>query len=277
VIALEALQFAFFQKALLAALIVSVACGIIGTFVVVKEVSSVSGGLAHAAFGGVGLGYLLGFSPMLGAAAFSVALGVVIGGIYLRYRDSLETLVALIWSLGMALGVLFLALTPGYAADLTSYLFGNILLVSTEFLWWGVVLDLIVVGAVALLYKEFQAVSFDEEHSRVLGVPVAPVFLLMMVLIALVVVVLIRIVGMILTIALLTVPAMIAHHWMRSLRSMMVMSSVFSGVSCVVGLLLSYEVGERWDTTVPPGPLVILVVIASYILSLTLRGLKSRA
>jgi zinc transport system permease protein len=149
VIALEALQFAFFQKALLAALIVSVACGIIGTFVVVKEVSSVSGGLAHAAFGGVGLGYLLGFSPMLGAAAFSVALGVVIGGIYLRYRDSLETLVALIWSLGMALGVLFLALTPGYAADLTSYLFGNILLVSTEFLWWGVVLDLIVVGAVA--------------------------------------------------------------------------------------------------------------------------------
>ena len=150
---LEALEYPFFRRALAAGLLASLACGIVGTFVVVKRISSISGSLSHTAFGGVGLGYLLGFNPIIGAAVFGVASSVGIGFAYRRMRSSLDTLLAMIWSIGMALGILFIALTPGYAPDLMSYLFGSILFVPSEFLVIAALLDLIILVVVSCFTK----------------------------------------------------------------------------------------------------------------------------
>jgi zinc transport system permease protein len=177
---IEALSLPFFQRVLAAGLLASVACGVIGTYVVAKRITGITGGLAHAAFGGVGLGYLLGFNPMLGAGGFGLVSAIVIGMAYRRMRSSLDTLISTVWAVGMALGILFVALAPGYAPDLTSYLFGSLLFVPWDYVWLVAALDVVIVGTVAALYKEFRAVVFDEEFAEVLGVPVEPLFLLLL-------------------------------------------------------------------------------------------------
>ncbi|MEE8310955.1 MAG: metal ABC transporter permease, partial [Candidatus Binatia bacterium] len=164
---LEALSLPFFQRVLAAGLLASVACGVIGTYVVTKRITSITGGLAHASFGGVGLGYLLGFNPMLGAAGFGLVSGVAIGIAYRHMRSSLDMLISTVWAVGMALGILFVALTPGYAPDLTSYLFGSLLFVPWEYVGLVALLDTVIVATVLLLYKEFKAVVFDEEFAEV--------------------------------------------------------------------------------------------------------------
>jgi zinc transport system permease protein len=267
----DALQFEFFRLSLCACLVMSVACGIIGSLIVVKEVSSISGGLSHAAFGGIGLGYLFGIGPMLGATIFSVILALVLGVLYLSNRESLETLVALVWSFGMALGVLAISLSPGYTADLTAYLFGNILLVSREFLVWAILLDIAVVLFAAVFFKELKAIAFDEEFSRTAGVRVNALFLLLMALIALTVVVLTRIVGMILTIAMLTIPALIARHWSRTLLTMVITAAALSAAVSIGGLFLSVAAADTTGKTIPPGPVIILTAIALYAVSVIAR------
>ena len=273
---LEALSYPFFQRVLLAGLLASVASGVIGTYVVAKRISSISGGLAHAAFGGVGLGYLVGFPPMLGAAGFGLGAGIGIGLVERRFRSGLDTLVSIVWAVGMALGILFVALTPGYAPDLMSYLFGSLLFVPWSYVLVVAAVDVAILAAVLVFHRLIEAVCFDEEFAEVSGVPVEPVFLGLLALVALAIVTLIRVVGIVLAIALLTIPAATARPWVSNLKVMMVLAVALSAASTFGGLFLSYGLSAGLDVSVPPGPMVILLAALFYALSALSYALPRR-
>lgn len=274
---MEALSHPFFARVVVAGLLASLACGVIGSFVVARRISGISGGISHAAFGGVGLGYLLGFDPTLGAAAFGLAAGLAIGLASRRVESGLDTLIAMVWAVGMALGVLFVAFAPGYAPDLTGYLFGSLLLVPWKYVAWIAAVDVVVLAGVAALFKELQATAFDEEFAEVVGLPVEALFLGLLALTSLAVVVLIRVAGVILAIALLTIPAATGRQWTRSLLPMMAVATALCAACTVGGLLLSWSLSARAQVSVPPGPLVILLTAALYLASSALRGLARRA
>ncbi|MGH0037351.1 MAG: metal ABC transporter permease [Myxococcota bacterium] len=268
---IEALALPFFQRVVLAGLLASVACGVVGTYVVARRMSSMSGGLAHAAFGGVGLGYFLGFDPMLGAVGFGLAAGAVCALAYRRIGSGLDTLVSMVWAVGMALGIVFIALTPGYAPDLTTYLFGNLLWVSWDYVAVVAGLDLLILVVVWRYHRAFQALCFDEEFAEVSGLPVERLFLLLVALVALSIVTLIRVVGVILAIALLTIPAVVARQWRGTLPGMMAVASLLCGGCVLGGLFGSYWLSASRGLEIPPGPLVILIAAALYGLSSALR------
>jgi zinc transport system permease protein len=237
---LEVLQYQFMQNALIAGLLAAVACGIIGVYVVVKKVVFISGGIAHASFGGIGLGYLIGINPVLGAMFFTIASALGIGLVTRRTRLPEDTAIGILWAMGMALGIIFIGLAPGYAPDLFSYLFGNILTVPAFDLMLMLILDVIIITLVFLLYKEFLFLSFDEEFSTVAGVPTERLYLLLLCLVALTIVVLIRVVGIILVIALLTIPAALARQFTYNLKKMMLLAILVGAVFTFSGLWLSY-------------------------------------
>jgi len=238
---IDALQSELMRDALYAGLLASVACGIIGVYVVVNRIVFISGGIAHASFGGIGLGYLAGFSPVMGAMIFTLASALGMGLVTKKTRLPEDTAVGILWAMGMALGIIFIGLAPGYAPDLFSYLFGNILTVPFSDLILMIILDLVIVAIVIAFYKEFLALSFDEEFGTVVGIPVTKLYLLLLCMIALTVVVLIRVVGIILVIALLTIPATMARQFTHDLRKMMLLAILFGAVFTFGGLLLSYE------------------------------------
>lgn len=268
----------FVLRILVAGLLASVACGVIGSFVVAKRIATLSGGLAHAAFGGVGLGYLLGFPPLLGAAGFGVLAALAIGVATRRLRAGLDTWIAMVWAVGMALGVLFVALAPGYAPDLGSYLFGSLLLVPWVQLGWIAAVDLAILAGVALLYQELRAIAFDEEFAEVTGLPVEPLFLGLLALTALAIVAVLRVVGVILAIALLTLPAATARQWTSSLGPMMALATLAAAVCTLGGVGVSWLLSVALDASVPPGPVTVLLAAALYAASTALRAsLKRRA
>ncbi len=267
---LEALQFEFMRNALIAGLLAAVACGIIGVYVVVRKIVFISGGIAHASFGGIGLGYLLGINPIIGALGFSLAGSAVIWGFTRKSRLPADTAIGIIWAVGMAAGVIFISLAPGYAPDLMSYLFGNILTVPSSDILLMLIMDIVIIGVVTALFKEYLIMSFDEEFATATGIPVDVLHLILLAMIALTVVVLIRVVGMILVIALLTFPAAMAQLFTYNLRKMMLLAIAFGFVFTLAGLWLSYEIG------LPSGATIILfsgvtLVIAYGVSRLQLR------
>jgi zinc transport system permease protein len=230
----------FMQNALLAGLLASIACGIIGAYVVSKKIVFISGGIAHASFGGIGIGYFIGISPVIGATAFGLISALAMGLTTRRTKLPEDTVIGILWATGMALGAIFIGLTPGYKSDLFSYLFGNILTVPGSDLLLILILDIVILAVVTLLYKEFLAVSFDEEYSTVIGMPTEIIYLTMLCLIALTIVVMIRVVGIILVIALLTIPASLARQFTNDMKKMMALSVLFSVIFTFTGLMLSY-------------------------------------
>lgn len=260
----DALGQPFFQRALIAGLLASLVCGIVGTFVVVKRISSISGGLAHAAFGGVGLGYVLGINPVVGAAGFALLTSLGIGYAYRRQRQSLDTLIVVCWSVGMALGITLIALTPGYAPDLMSYLFGSILFVDARYLMAVVALDVVLVLFVSAFYRRLQAVVFEEEFAEITGIGVNRYLLMLLALVALSTVILMRVVGIILVIALLTMPAVVARNWSGSLLRMMVLATLIGAVCTTVGLFVASYLDAGYGLDVPAGPLIVLVAAMVY-------------
>ena len=238
---IDALQYEFMQNALMAGLLASVACGIIGVYVVVKRNVFISEGITHASFGGIGLGYLAGFSPVTGALIFAVASALGIGTVTRKTRLAEDTAIGILLTMGMALGIIFIGLAPGYAPDLFSYLFGNILTVPNSDLILMLALDVIIIGIVVALYKEFLAVTFDEEFGTVVGVPVDILYLLLLCMIGLTVVLLIRVVGIILVVALLTIPTALAKQFTYNLLKMMLLAILFGMIFTFGGLWLSYE------------------------------------
>ncbi len=250
---LEILQYEFMRNAVMAGLLAAIACGIVGVYVVVKRIVFISGGIAHASFGGIGLGYFLGINPIIGALAFSLASGLAINGITRKSRLPADTAIGILWAVGMALGIIFINLTPGYAPDLMSYLFGNILTVPMNDILLMLALDLVIIGIVVAFYKEYLILSFDEEYATAAGMPVEKLYLLLLAMIALTVVVLIRVVGMILVIALLTFPAALAQLFTYNMKKMMLLSVMFGFCFTLGGLWLSYVLN------LPSGATIILL------------------
>lgn len=242
--------FEFFRNAVLASLLASIACGIAGSYVVVKKVGFISGGIAHTAFGGIGLGYYLGINPLFGVIPFSLGAAIAIGLLSRKAKVAEDTAIAAFWAVGMAVGVILIGLTPGYAPNLFSYLFGNILTVPTGDLWMIAMLDLLIAAVTWLFGKEFLALSFDEEYAEVSGVKTTLFYLLLLCLIALTVVILVRVVGIVLVIALLTIPAAIARVFSRTLGGMMLLATLFSAFFCLTGLWLSYELDLASGATI---------------------------
>ena len=229
---------------------------------------SVSGGISHAAFGGIGLGYFLGIDPLLGAAGFTVATALGVGTLQLRARQQMDTLIGAVWAAGMAIGILFVYMTPGFAPDLFSYLFGNILLVPRGDILLMTVLTAVIVAVVAFLYRELQAITFDPDYATVMNLPVKQLSLLLLVLIALTVVMLIRVVGIILVIALLTLPAAISRLYARRIWSMMLLAVALGIVFTVAGIWFSYLLD------VPSGATIVLVSTFSYAGALGIERFK---
>ncbi len=233
-------EYQFLRHALLAAVLVSIICGLIGVIVVEKRLLMMSGGIAHTAYGGVGLGYLLGFEPILGAFLFAILAALGIGRIRRRGFASAETVISLFWSLGMALGVLFIGLMPGYPPALNSYLFGNILAVTRADLILTAVLTGVVLGLILVFFQHWKAFLFDDTFAAILGLPTAWLSYILLVLVAMTVVALIRVVGIILLLAMLAAPAAIASMFKISLAKRMLLSTgVGLGIS-LAGLGLSY-------------------------------------
>ncbi|WP_071515637.1 metal ABC transporter permease [Geitlerinema sp. PCC 9228] len=264
---LEALQFDFMRNAILAGILVSIACGIIGTFVVLNRIVFISGGIAHAAYGGIGMGYFFRFNPVYGAIAFSLLAALAMGWVHRHTQQRTDTIIGVMWAIGMSVGIILVDLTPGYKATLRSYLFGSILAVPTQELWLMLAVDGLVLAIVWLFYKELLAISFDETFAIIRNVPVDGIYLLLMSAIALTVVMMMRVVGLIMVIALLTMPAAIGNQWVKEMKTMMVVASGLGIVFTVTGLWLSYA----FDLT--SGATIILVAGGGYTLSLAIKSL----
>lgn len=260
-------QFPFLQHALLAGLLASVASGIVGTFVVTRRITVIAGSMAHSVLGGMGAAYWLHtvhgvtwLQPLHGALFAAVLAAFIIGFVRLRGAEREDTVISALWALGMAIGVLFLARTPGYKADLMTYLFGNIVLVDAAELRLLIGLDLVVVAAAVLFYQPLLALCFDEEFARVRGVNVTFYYLLLLLLVALTVVTLIYVVGIVLVIALLTLPVSIAGRFARRLWQMMALAALLSGMFTSLGLAVSF------GPDLPVGATTILLAGAAYLL-----------
>lgn len=260
----------FMQNAVIIGLLASVACGVIGTYVVVKRIVFISAGISHTVLGGMGIAYYYGYDPIHGAVVSALIAALVIGFASLRFHQHEDTLIGALWAVGMAVGILFIYKTPGYNIDLMSYLFGNILMVERESVRLLGYLDALIILLVLLFYKRFLAVCFDEEYSQLQGIGVAGTYLLLLCLIALTVVILIQVVGIILVIALLVLPAATARYYARSLGQMMILASLLGAVFTTSGLIVSYE------PNLPAGATIIVIAGLAYLLSTALKGLALR-
>lgn len=265
------------QLALVTALLASVASGVIGSYVVVRRITYIAGGIAHCVLGGLGAAQYLRvvhgatvfdpfrwewtpLDPLIGALVSAILAALVIGWVSLRAREREDTVIGAIWAIGMAAGVLFIHNTPGYQPDLMSYLFGSINLVSRADIWVLLALDVLVVGVALLFFNQFLAVCFDEEFARLRGLNVEFWYLALLCLTALTVVLLVSVVGIVLIIALLTLPVAIAGHFSRTLGQMMILSVLISIALTTAGLAVSY------GPSLPTGATTIVLAGAAYLI-----------
>jgi len=237
---IDALHYEFIQHALIAGILVSFAAGIIGSLIVVNRMVFLAGGIAHASYGGIGMAVFFGLPIFLGASLFAVGAALLVAALTLHKRNRIDTFIGLIWAVGMALGVLFIDMTPGYHVDMISYLFGSILAVSTEDLYFMGTLLAGILLVMIFWYRDILAVSYDSEYGTLRGVNVRFFYTLILILSALTVVIAIKVVGLILVIAMLTIPVYIAEKLSNSLFSMMFLSGAIATLFTLVGLWLSY-------------------------------------
>ena len=238
---IEALSYGFIQHAIIAGVLVSFATGIVGSLVVVNRMVFLAGGMAHASYGGIGLAVFFGLPIFFGASLFAVAAALLIAFLTMNNRNRTDTFIGLIWAVGMAIGVILIDLTPGYNVDLMSYLFGSILAVSVGDLYYMGILLAVIVAVVTIWYRDILAVSYDSEYALLRGVNVKLFYSLILVLSALTVVIAIKVVGLILVIAMLTIPVYIAERLSNSLYGMMALSGVIATLFTLSGLLFSYS------------------------------------
>jgi zinc transport system permease protein len=260
---LEILSYEFIQNAILAGLLVSFASGIIGSLIVVNRMVFLAGGIAHTSYGGIGLAVYFGLPIFFGASLFAVLAALLMAFITLHQREKIDTFIGLIWAVGMALGIILIDLTPGYNVDLMSYLFGSILAVSSDDITYISILLVITALIVSMFYKQILAVSYDSEYAKLRGINIKLFYTLILVISSLTIVVAIKVVGLILVIALLTIPIYIAEKLSNSLAKMMVLSGFISSFFTLVGLWLSYN----YDLT--SGASIIMVCAVSLLLFLS--------
>ena len=264
-------HYAFMRNAIIAALLASAAGGIIGTVAIEKKLISMSGGIAHASFGGIGLGYLLGFEPIWGGLAFAVGASALISKIMGGKKLTADTMTGILWSFGMALGILFITLSPGYMPDMTSYLFGDILSVSTGDLIYMAVFTVVVAVVFAALYHHIILYLFDEDYAAARGVNTRILKWIVYIMIPVGIIVLIKIVGIILTIALMTIPVSIVKLFCKSIGKVVLFAMIVSLIFCISGLAVSYYIG------IPSGVCIIILSTVVYLLLLlTKNGIQRR-
>lgn len=265
---LEALSFEFMQNAIIAGFLVSIASGIIGSLIVVNRMVFLAGGIAHTSYGGIGIAIYFGLPIFLGASIFSVSAALLMAYLTLNQRERIDIFIGLIWAVGMAIGILLVDLTPGYNVDLMSYLFGSILAVSSQDIYYMGSLLFVIITIVTFFYRDILAVSYDSEYATLRGINVKLFYTLILVLSALTVVIAIKVVGLILVIALLTIPIYIAEKLSNSLYGMMFVSGLLSSLFTIVGLILSYN----FDLT--SGATIIIVSAISLFLFLIYQKIK---
>lgn len=272
----EIFQYQFLAHAALACLLCGIACGIIGPYVVCRRLVFLSGGITHASFGGIGMAYYFGANPLLGALIFAILSAWGIETFTSRKQIREDSAIGLIWSLGMAIGIIFIYLTPGYAPNLMNFLFGNILSVTSTDIIWMAIVDAFILLIFATMYRPILYVAFDREYARSQNFPTRIVSYLMATLVAITIVISIRVVGIVLLISLLTIPAVIGNLISKSFNRILIYGSVIAALSAFAGLYISYK------TNIPSGASTIFVLTLTLIAVKTTtfvrnkRSLKSR-
>lgn len=253
------LSYTFIQHAVLAALLMSIACGITGTYIVARRMVFISGGITHASFGGVGIGFFFGFPPLAGAAIFAVLAALTTENLTRRKILRNDSIIAILWSLGMALGIIFVYLTPGYAPNLMSFLFGSIITVTRMDLWLMFGLSVVVSLVFFFLYKPILYVAFDEQFAKIRGIPVMLLNYLLIVLVALTIVLSIRTAGIILVLSVLTIPQNIINLFTNRFDQIMIGSIVVGFLASLAGLFISYYLD------IPSGATIIFTLVVIYL------------
>ncbi len=264
------LKYTFLQHAIIGVFLASIICGIIGTIIVEKKLVMLSGGIAHTAFGGIGMGYFLKIEPIIGALIFAIASSFGIVTIKEKSKVNADSIIGMFWVLGMALGILFISFTPGYPPDISSYLFGDILTISKFDLYIMVILDCIVIFMLIGFFNYIKAYLFDKEFLDIIGINVKLIEYMIFLFIAFSVVVLIRVVGIMLVIALLTVPPIISKLFTSNLKKIMGLSIILGLLFSLFGLLVSYKLH------IASGATIIIVAVCSYIISLIIFKIRKR-
>jgi zinc transport system permease protein len=267
---MDLLQYSFFQHALWGSLLTAIACGLVGTYIVSRRLVFISGGITHASFGGLGLGFYLGMNPILMALVFSVLSAFGVEWISRSQDIREDSAIAGVWSLGMALGVIFIFLTPGYAPNLSAYLFGNILTISTTDLWGMGILALLLVALFGLFLREILYVAFDRNFALTQGMPFRLIEYAIMFCIAVTIVLAIRLVGIMLLMSLLTLPQITINLLTSDFKKIMLGSIALGFLGCIVGLFLSYYLN------VPSGAFIILVLVLSFLIVKAIKAFQMR-
>jgi zinc transport system permease protein len=262
----------FFRYAVLTGIFASIPFGMIGTYVVVRRISYIAGAISHCILGGIGAGLYMQnalgitwFGPLQGAVVVALLASVILAMVSLYARQREDSVIGALWAAGMAIGLLFIARTPGYT-DPMSYLFGNILLITRTDLFFVIGLDVLVIGVIGFFYNTFLALCFDEEYAQLRGIRTHWLYLLLLCLVALTIVLLVRVVGIVMVIALLTLPAAIAGNFARNIMQMMILSTLFCTIFILTGL------GASYSLDLPSGPVIIMVAAATYLI--TIIGMK---
>ena len=255
---LELFNYTFFQHALLGSLFASIACGIIGTYIVTRRLVFISGGITHASFGGIGIGLYTGISPILGAAIFSVLSAFGVEWLSKRKDMREDSAIAVFWTFGMAVGIIFSFLAPGFTPDLSTFLFGNILTITLSDIWMLAILSLVLIGFFTCFLTTIIYIAFDREYARSQRIPVRLFEYILMMFIALTIVSCLRMIGIVLVISLLTLPQMTSNLFTHSFKKIIFMSIGIGFMSCLGGLLLSYQL------QVPSGASIIFFSILVY-------------
>ncbi len=264
----ELLQYKFITNSLLAGILASISCGIIGTYIVTRRMVFLSGGITHASFGGIGIGYFFGLNPIIFAAIFAVlsALGIEFVSKKTEIRE--DSVIGILWSFGMALGIMFVFLTPGYAPNLMSYLFGSILTVSTLDIWMMLGLNLLLIMIFILFFRVILFISYDQEYAKTHKISVDLINYLLIGLVALTIVLNIKVVGIILVISLLTIPQSIANLFTENFKNIIIISIVIGLIGAFMGLVISYKIN------IPSGASIIFSLVMIFIIAKLLQVLK---
>src|SRR6056297_384435 len=254
-------EYKFLINSLWAAFFASITCGITGTYIVSNRIVFLSGGITHSSFGGIGIAYFLGWNPILGAALFSILSALGIEYFTEKGKVRNDSVIGIWWSLGMAIGIIFIYMTPGYAPNLMTYLFGSILTVSDTNILYMALLSLVLISFFVLFFKNILFISFDEKYAKAHGLPVRWLKNLVLILVALTIVLNIKVVGIILLISLLTVPQSIANFFTRSFKKIIFLSIVIGFIGILAGLVISYNLN------IPSGASIIFSLIVMFGLS----------
>ncbi|MCM1483841.1 MAG: metal ABC transporter permease [Muribaculaceae bacterium] len=261
-------QYIFFRNALAGIAIISIASALIGTYIVTRRLVSLSGGVTHACFGGLGLGYFLGVNPLVTAAIFAVASSAGVEWLSARHNVREDSAIAVIWALGMAIGILFVFLTPGYVPELNTFLFGNVLTITRADIWAFSIYTVILAAFFICFYRYIVVCAFDPDFARVSGLPVRFINYSMTVLVAICIVLTIRMVGIMLLMSMLSLPQLIAETYCRRFSTIMVVSAAVSLTACVGGLLIASVID------VPCSALIVLILVGLYPIARCIRHIR---